>query len=86
MDTVSALERKPTKFSGAQSRTINLLAGVYLPPFSSLKMTLLNGITNQARTFFETLGVSTGFPVLTTKTDACVHSIDSVNSRLIGGF
>ena len=42
--------------------------------------------TKQARTIFETLGVSNGFPVLTAKTGTCVHSIDSMASRGIGGF
>ena len=42
--------------------------------------------TKQARTIFETLGVSNGFPVLTQKTGTCAHSIDSMDSRCIGGF
>ena len=42
--------------------------------------------TKQARTISETLGVSNGFPVLSAKTGTCVHSIDSIVSRCIGGF
>ena len=42
--------------------------------------------TKQARTIFEKLGVSNGFPVLTAKTGTCLHSIDSMDSRCIGGF
>ena len=42
--------------------------------------------TKQARTVFEMLGVSTGFPDFTVKTGTCVHSTDSMDSRRIDGF
>ncbi|ULA59422.1 MAG: hypothetical protein LZF60_130026 [Nitrospira sp.] len=42
--------------------------------------------TNQARTIFEMLGVSGGFPVFTVNTIACVHSIGSIGSRGTGWF
>ncbi len=42
--------------------------------------------TNQARAIFEMLGVSNVFPVFSVKTGTCVHSIDSIASRCIGGF
>lgn len=42
--------------------------------------------TKQARTIFEKLGVSNGFPIFTAKTIACVHSIESIVSRHIDRF